>query len=231
MGEGECRGWRDVRTGSSETRPSGCLTPALPLGSCCLLNGSFVRSVLKRLRCHNVKSDLRNQLSNLLMTTEKRIKEAAWTERTGNIIVCLHTRCPFSQVYLGEVVYEWWATFEPDTEVRETKTKDTVSRQEYNFKISFNSLLGSKKHRSKQNNKSKTKCYIEKLKKQNAAYSGSFSWGTCINLITRPRVLLLGKRTERLLVSQLRGVSHHWESATAPICICSILKDERLFTK
>lgn len=59
--------------------------------------------------------------------------------------------------------------------VKLKKKKRTLNPYKGNFKISFNSLLGSKKHMSKQNNKSKTRCYIEKLKEQNAAYSGSFS--------------------------------------------------------
>lgn len=90
----------------------------------------------------------------------------------GTFLSLVRTVSFFSGV-LGKVLFYWWATLEPDSEVK--KEKRTLNPYKGNFKISFNSLLGSKKHMSKQNNKSKTRCYIEKLKEQNAAYSGSFS--------------------------------------------------------
>lgn len=133
LGARECWGWRSTETGDrllgDQSHPAAwrrgspeahaTYSMAILWGLCWKHSDAIVS-----------KTNLRKKFSKPLDDMVKRIKKAAWTERTGNIIVCLHTRYPFSQVYLGKVVFYWWATFEPDTEVKKTKTKDTVSRQE-----------------------------------------------------------------------------------------------------
>lgn len=99
------------------------------------------------------KSDLRNELPALLMTWRKESRKQHEQKGLGTLLSADgHGIVFFSGVWVKYHSTGW--QLEPDIEVLCVCVfflKDTVPLYKGNFKISFNSLLGSKKHIFKQN--------------------------------------------------------------------------------
>lgn len=163
--EGEC--WGREKCEDQLCELTNGLMPAGPSGSCYLLSGNCEVCVGNIHSDATVfKSDLRDKSPNLLMTWREEPRQQH--EHKGLLIP---TWCPCLRCV--------WAKYcstggQPLNQIGVCLLKGYCIPNKGNLKISFNSLLGSKKHLSKRKHTSRTKCSIQKLKEQNAAYSGFF---------------------------------------------------------